>query len=97
MASQEGPLVLSDEWACACAEDGNLGLDILDVVVIGFEIDLESKMSAWGRPCSAAGPWTYMLDGNDLSSSLLNSLVDNTETSTYRRSQELSAIDQLAW
>lgn len=40
MTFQEAGLVLGDERAGAGAKDGNLLLDLLDIVIAGLEIDL---------------------------------------------------------
>lgn len=44
MASQEAAFVLCNEWACTGAEDGDFSLDILDIVVVGLEVNLKTRL-----------------------------------------------------
>jgi hypothetical protein len=44
MTFQERPLVLCHEGTGARAQHGDFGLDILDVIVVRFEVDLSPMM-----------------------------------------------------
>jgi hypothetical protein len=76
---KEGPLVLGDELAGACAEDCYLGLYILDVIVVRFEINLSGMESALSEVEECLFAPTHMLDSHSLACSLFNSLVDNSK------------------
>lgn len=83
MASEEGSLVLSDEGARAGAQYGNLGLDILDVIVVGLEIDLVRRILASVRRAGLNG-LTNVFDCDSLPGSLVDSLVYDAKASTCR-------------
>jgi len=48
VALEKASLVLGDEGAGAGAENGDLSLDFLDIVLARFEIDLRPEAVSWG-------------------------------------------------
>lgn len=81
MAAEEAALVLGHKGARAGAEDGDLALYLLDVIVARLEVDL--------GPCQSSilGHWlktraAHMFYGDGLSRGLLNALVDDAEAPT---------------
>ena len=89
MASEEGPLVLGDKGARAGAQDSNLGLDILNVIVVGLEINLvrvSSVQDLW----TGSNGWTYVLDGDRVSRCFFDSLVDYSKASTCEGGRSVS-------
>ena len=83
MASKEGSPVLGDEGARAGAQNSNLGLDILNVIVVGFEIDLVRTVLASVRRAGLNGS-TNVFDCDSLPGSLVDSLVHDAKASTCR-------------
>ena len=69
--------------ARASTEDRDLGLDVLDVIVGRFEIDLRrgslSAVVVLAQQISSHAA-TYMFDGDYLARGLLDALVDHSKT-----------------
>ena len=81
-------------FAQACAQKRDLLLDLLNVVVAAFEVDLwggwsdsvvvEANRQGQGK--------TYVFDSNEVTSGLLDSLVDDTETSAAQLLQHVIVV-----
>lgn len=92
MPFKKRALVLGYVGASASAEHSNLGLNVLNIIVAGFKINLAQmkrlvKVALFARESrrliGRIKTKAYMLDSDSLSSDLVDSLVHDAKTSTW--------------
>ena len=77
VTAEEASLVLGHKGASAWAEDGDLALYLLDVVIARFEVDLGDTLAA--NSGGEEGMLAHMFYGDGLACGLLDALVDDAE------------------
>lgn len=92
MPFEKRALVLGYVGASASAEHSNFGLNVLNIIVTGFKINLaRMKRLVKGAPVARENSClvgrieskAHMLDSHSLSSDLVDSLVHDAKTSTW--------------
>jgi hypothetical protein len=75
---------LCNKGAGAGSQNGNLLLDLRDIVFAGLEVDLDGKWGSIGFAQSHLR-WkdAYMFDCDDFSVGFINSFVDNAKATTW--------------